>query len=134
MNVLFVCEGNKMRSQMAEAFYNQLTGTQNASSAGAIADDGTQISQRCIDVMNEVGIDMTDRRSTLLTQELVTRADKLMLFPTDYMPDFAKDADNVEVWDVADPHYNKDKGMDFVRQVRDDIRKHIEALIETTKL
>ena len=132
MNVLFVCEGNKMRSQMAEAFYNDATGTQDATSAGAIAEDGTEISQRCIDVMSEVGIDMAERRSALLTRELAQSADRLILFPTDFMPDYAKDSDKAELWEVADPHYNKDKGMDFVRQVRDDIRKHVELLIGDT--
>ena len=39
MKILFVCEGNMMRSQMAEAFYNELTGTRDAISAGTAAEE-----------------------------------------------------------------------------------------------
>lgn len=119
-----------MRSQMAEAFYNHVTHSNDAISAGALGEDGTEISKRCIEVMHEVGIDMTKQRSAGLTEELVNSADKLVLFPTDYMPDYAKNLPNTEIWDVADPHYNKEKGMDFVRQVRDEIRNRVDSLIK----
>lgn len=34
MKILFVCRGNNCRSQIAEAVYNRLTGSNDASSAG----------------------------------------------------------------------------------------------------
>lgn len=129
MNILFVCEGNKMRSQMAEAFYNHATSTRDAVSAGAIGEEGTEVSQRCIQVMHEVGIDISHLRSSELTKHMVEQADKVILFPTEFMPDYARDSPKAERWDVADPHYNKDKGMDFVRRVRDDIRARVDTLI-----
>jgi protein-tyrosine-phosphatase len=80
--------------------------------------------------MNEVGIDISQSRSSKLTERMVEAADKIILFPTDYMPDYAKDSPKAELWDVADPHYNKDKGMAFVREVRDDIKRRVEELIK----
>ena len=51
MKVLFICEGNMMRSQMAEAFYNSMTKSNDASSAGATAETKDHISKRTIEAM-----------------------------------------------------------------------------------
>lgn len=34
---------------------------------------------------------------------------------------------------MAEVFYNKDKGMDFVREVRDEIRQRVEKLIRETR-
>jgi protein-tyrosine-phosphatase len=107
-----------------------MTGTHNAKSAGAIGDEGTEISSRCLEVMKEVGMDLSNERSHLLTESMVDSVEKVILFPTDFMPDYAKNSPKAETWDVADPHYNKDKGMAFVREVRDDIKRRVEELIK----
>jgi arsenate reductase len=58
-NVLFVCVHNSARSQMAEAFLNQLGGDLfNAHSAGL---EPGRLNPIVVEVMREVGLDLTDR-------------------------------------------------------------------------
>jgi len=132
MKTLFVCEGNMMRSQMAEAFYNALTKSNDAMSAGATAETKDHISKRAIEAMGDVGMDTMNLRPKQLTEQMVNDAERVIYFPSDYMPDYVKQSEKAELWEVIDPHYHKEKGMELVRQVRDDIKIQVEKLIEET--
>lgn len=127
MKVLFVCQGNIMRSPMAEVWYNELTGTRDATSAGA-APGGDYTDPRVVAVMNEAGIDTSHIASTQLTPELIDAADKVILFPTPLMPDYALRSPKAELWDIADPWY-QGGGPELLRRVRDDIKQRVEQLI-----
>ena len=60
-SVLFICKHNAVRSQMAEAFLNNIYGDRySAFSAGS---DPTQIDPLVIMVMREIGIDVSNYRS-----------------------------------------------------------------------
>lgn len=130
VRILFICEGNMMRSQMAEAFYNSLIGAHEATSAGAIAKTKDHISPRALEVLDEVGLDGGDLKPLQLTKQMVKQADKVVYFPSDYMPSYVKDSPKAELWKVIDPHYHKEQGMPLVRQVRDDIHQRVKKLIE----
>lgn len=130
MKILFVCEGNMMRSQMAEAFYNALTNTDDAISAGAVAETKNHISPRAIEALQEVDLDGRMLQPKQLTQEMVKGVDKIVYFPSDYMPDYVIKSPKAEFWDVIDPHYHKEQGTVLVRQVRDEIRTRVEKLLE----
>lgn len=129
MRVLFVCQGNIMRSPMAEAFYNDIVG-EGATSAG-VAPGGEFADSRVAAVMSEIDIDISRAASTKLTPELVDQADIVVLFPTPLMPDYALKSEKAIHWDVADPWY-EGAGPDLLRQVRDDIRARVESLIKET--
>ncbi len=129
MRVLFVCEGNMMRSQMAEAFYNTLTASNDAASAGATAETKDHISKRAIEVMDDIGYDMTNLKPKQLTEKMVHKADQVIYFPSDYMPDYVRQSSKSELWNVIDPHYHKEQGMELVQQVRDEIKQRVEKLI-----
>lgn len=85
MKVLFICEGNMMRSQMAEAFYNTLTGTNSAFSAGAMAALKDHIAERAKIVMDEISISTDGMRSDQLTEEMVKQAQSSVAF-LGYLP------------------------------------------------
>ena len=74
--VLFVCIGNSGRSQMAEAFFNRLSKTWKAISAGTNPDDN--IHPYTIRVMKEVGVDVSKQKPKLLTQRMIEKADKII--------------------------------------------------------
>lgn len=130
MKVLFVCEGNMMRSQMAEAFYNNLTKTQNATSAGALATQADAVFPEIFTVMNEVGVSMEGMKSDQLTPEMVDGADKIILFPTPYMPEYAAKSPKATLWKVDDPYYKASDSEAAVRHARDVILAHVKELIE----
>lgn len=66
--VLFVCTGNSARSQMAEAFLRQLGGDRfEVHSAGSVAKG---IHPLTVQVMQEVGIDISSQRSKDMTEYL----------------------------------------------------------------
>lgn len=119
-----------MRSQMAEAFYNGFTNSNDATSAGATAETKDHISKRAIEAMGDIGVDVTNLKPKQLTEQMVNSADKIIYFPSDYMPDYVKQSPKSELWDVVDPHYHQEEGMELVYKVRDDISHRIEKLIQ----
>jgi arsenate reductase (thioredoxin) len=60
-NVLFICVHNSARSQMAEAFLNQIGGDQFAAESAGL-EPGT-MNPLVVDVMNEVGIDLAEKET-----------------------------------------------------------------------
>lgn len=119
-----------MRSQMAEAYYNALTATHDASSAGAQAIPlGRSVEPRVFAAMKEDSIDTTGMTNTQLTQEMANAADKIVWFPTPFMPDYIKNSEKAEFWDIADPWYMAD-GDAYIRPARDDIKQRVQKLID----
>ncbi|CAB4243251.1 Serine hydroxymethyltransferase [Methylacidimicrobium sp. AP8] len=77
-NVLFVCTGNVCRSPMAQGLLQDLVQGRHdirVDSAGIGAVSGIMPSQQAIDVMQEIGIDISGIRSKPISAELVRRAD-----------------------------------------------------------
>jgi RpiB/LacA/LacB family sugar-phosphate isomerase len=77
-NILFVCTGNVCRSPMAEGLFARATrgrGEFRAFSAGLGAVDGQPPTPHAVAAMRELGIDISQQRSRLLTADLVREAD-----------------------------------------------------------
>ena len=73
---LFVCLHNAGRSQMSAALLERAAqGRHLALSAGSEADPNGQVHPQVVEVMREIGIDLSDRRPQRLTQELAEQAD-----------------------------------------------------------
>lgn len=124
MKVIFACVHNAGRSQMAAAFFNAA----NVKDSIAIS-AGTQPAERVhpevVDVMNEVGIDLSHARPNLLTEDLAKDADLLVTMGCGDKCPFVPGL-KVEDWPLTDP---KGKSLDEVRKIRDEIERKVEALI-----
>jgi ribose 5-phosphate isomerase B len=76
--VLFVCTGNVCRSPMAEGLFRHATRGRTdcrAISAGVGALEGQPPSPHAVRALKELGIDISQQRSRMLTPELVEQAD-----------------------------------------------------------
>lgn len=125
-HVLFVCLHNAGRSQMSRALFDQAAaGTHTADSAGSIADPNGQVHPEVIEVMNELGIDLSQRRPQPLTTELAQHADVVVTMgcgdACPYIP-----GKRYLDWDLPDP---KGRGVDAARAIRDDIAQRVEQLL-----
>lgn len=79
--VLFVCTGNICRSPMAEGIFRRAVADQNdfqAMSAGLGAANGQPPSAFAVQAVKELGIDISNLRSRMLTPELVEGADYII--------------------------------------------------------
>jgi protein-tyrosine-phosphatase len=125
---------------MARAFYNQLTGTLNADSAGTDVDHpGQTIEERkeerlagghnfyLLDVMNEVGIDISKAKRTQLTEPMLAHYDKIVsIAEKEESPEWLLSTPGVIYWDIEDP-----RGQDFAANAmtRDLVRKKVIDLV-----
>src|SRR6266550_8480076 len=121
--VLFVCNHNAGRSQVAQAFFERLAPPDiRAESAGT--EPAAAIWPEVVEVMREVGIDIVDRKPKKLTREMQLRADLAVTMgcgdACPYVPTAVVD------WDLPDP---AGRPLDEVREIRDEVERRVRALI-----
>lgn len=130
MVILFVCQGNVGRSQMAEAFYNHLTKTKDAASAGISQTTPKRymkLPDGLIGVMKEVGIDMSQNKVKTVTEEMVNQAETIFVMAKkEACPEFLVNSKKAVFWDVQDP-YNL--GLDKGRDIRDLIKSKVGGIV-----
>ena len=125
--LVFVCVHNSGRSQMAEAFFNQMAkGKALALSAGT--QPGDRVNPVVVEAMREVGIDISDNKPKMLTMEMVEKADRMItmgcgadaagLCPAGFI--------QTEDWALSDP---KGKSLEQVRVIRDEIKKRVQRFV-----
>ena len=72
-HILYLCTGNSCRSQMAEGWTRQLGGEQFSAGSAGIEAHGKN--PRAIAVMKEKGVDISAQESTIVSDEMLQRAD-----------------------------------------------------------
>lgn len=127
MKVLFVCVENAGRSQMAEAFAKTYgKGKVEAISAGTMPVE--ELNPVVIEAMREKGIDLSTNRPKLITNQMVQEADMIIVMGCSaqgFCP--APLLNKVTDWGIEDP---KDKPIEKVRAIRDEIEGRVKKLIE----
>ena len=125
-----MCEGNAMRSPMAEAFFNEFTGSNQAISAGAAPFPvGGGAFPEVNAAMKELGLSLDGHASQKITPEIVEWADIVIGFPTPMMPDYVKNSPKYHHWDIADPYYAPEDGTDYIRLARDKIETRVKEML-----
>jgi protein-tyrosine-phosphatase len=122
--VLFVCEQNAGRSQMAAALTAQLgAGRVHVRSAGSMPAE--QISPAVAQAMSELGLDLADEFPKPLTDDVVRAADVVITMGCgDACPIYP--GKRYLDWELTDP---SGLGIDDVRPIRDDIKGRVRALL-----
>ena len=126
--VLFVCVHNSGRSQMAEAFFNNLAGGKaQALSAGTQPAD--KVNPVVVEAMKEVGMDISGKKPKMLTMDMVEKADRMITMGCGAEAEAICPAGFIktEDWELEDP---KDKSLEQVRKIRDEIKKRVTRLIK----
>ena len=123
--VLFVCVHNSGRSQMAAAFMERLAnGVVAVDSAGTVPSDA--VNPVVVDAMREKGIDVSEGKPKLLTQDMADAADRIITMgcsieeacPATFVP--------TEDWGLEDP---AGKAIDEVRAIRDEVQVRVKRLL-----
>jgi len=126
--VVFVCVHNAGRSQIAEAFFNQMAqGKAFALSAGT--QPGDKVNPVVVAAMKEAGIDISSSKPKMLTPEMIEKADKMItmgcgdeaggLCPAGFI--------ETEDWALDDP---QGKSLAQVRIIRDKIQQRVNRLLQ----
>lgn len=139
VRVLFLSDSNSARPQMAEALLRSLGGNRyDVRSAGP--DEPAPLHPLAIQVMAEVGLDVSGQRSKYLNAYLyldtqfdhvITLCDRARVV----CPDFARDSETLH-WQVDDPAAAPGTDAERLaafRRVRDDLRLSLEEWIAATK-
>jgi arsenate reductase len=109
---------------MAAGFMTALSeGRVEVRSAGSMPAD--QVNPVAVQAMEEVGVDITDQRPTILTTDAVRASDVVVTMGCgDACPIFP--GKRYEDWKLDDP---AGQGIDAVRPIRDDIHTRVQTLL-----
>lgn len=133
--VLILCTGNSCRSQIAEAWWNQLgAGEWLASSAGS--NPAGYVHPLAITVMAEEGIDLSGYQSQHLNEFTDEPFDLVVTVcdnAKESCPVFAKTGETFH-WPFEDPAHatgSDEEKLEVFRKVRDQIRHRISEYLAT---
>ncbi len=123
--VLFVCVENAGRSQIAEGFFRKYA-PKGYATLSAGTKPVSEINPLVLQVMKEVGIDISNQRSKDLTEDMLRNASTVVnmgcmdndFCPTLYIP-------KVMDWGIEVP---KGKTIGKVREIRDKIERRVREL------
>ena len=123
-SVLFVCVHNAGRSQMAAGFMSHLgQGRVEVLSAGSAPKDS--INPIAVEVMAEIGIDISNNSPKVLTNDAVEQSDAVITMGCgDVCPFYP--GKRYEDWVLDDP---AGQGIESVRVIRDEIKVRVETLL-----
>jgi arsenate reductase (thioredoxin) len=121
---LFVCLHNAGRSQMSQALFERAAGGRHhALSAGTTP--GDRVHPEVVEVMDELGIDVSGNVPRQLTRELAEQADVVVTMGCGDECPYIPGKRYID-WDLEDP---KGRPVHEVRATRDDIERRVRDLV-----
>ena len=132
--VLFLCVHNSFRSQMAEAYFNKFAKERNlnwqAKSAGFL--EAEQINEKAIVLMEEEGIDISEKKPKLMTKEMIKEAEKIIVVCKECEEqglclNLPQDKE-IDYWRLENP---AEMELDKARVIRDSIKEKVKILVES---
>lgn len=127
--ILSVCVENAGRSQMAEGFFNQKYAPKGFRAISAGTRSVSKINPMAVQVMKEVGIDISSQKSKLITEHMIKGSEKsanMGCIDKDECPVLF--INDVVDWGIEDP---KGKPIEKVREIRDEIERHVKEIAQS---
>lgn len=128
--ILFICQANVGRSQMAQGFYNSLTNSNDAISAG-VEDFRLKYNyhptEEIILAMNEAGVDISKQKIKVLNQRMLKKVNRIIVLCDKLLcPKFLLSDERVIFMTVQDLHQ---QGVRTIRAIRNQIKAIVLSLI-----
>jgi protein-tyrosine-phosphatase len=123
--VLFVCVENAGRSQIAEAFFRKFAPKGYITISAGTRPTG-EINPAVVQVMKEVGLNISKQKSRILTEDMIRNADvtvNMGCMDKEVCPTLV--IHNLLEWGIENP---KGKSLERVREIRDDIEQRVKQL------
>lgn len=124
--VIFACVHNAGRSQMAAAFFNVMADPDKARALSAGTQPGERLHPEVLEVMQEIGIDLSEAKPRKLTDELARDAHWLITLgcgeACPNVPGLQR-----EDWPLDDP---KGRTVPQVERIRDELAARVAGLLE----
>ncbi len=124
--VLLICKSNTGRSQMAAAFLRKMKPELFVMDAGNQVNEraGSIIHEYVIEVMSELGFDLSKQTRKQLTPDMITEADKIIVMDDkENLPDYLLNSGKVIFWDIEDA---AGTDLEFHRKIRDQVKDLVE--------
>lgn len=136
MNILFVCTGNTCRSPMAEGYLKSKKLPDIFVKSAGFGEYGYPASPNSIEVMGEVGIDISSHTSSIINEQLIGWADKIICMTISHKSvllglGVCEDKLSVLGNGISDPY---GQSVYFYRSARDEIFTAIDDLFDKTEL
>lgn len=132
IKIYFICIFNRARSQMAEAFAKKYGGDGVVVSSAGV-DGAKDIHPMTIDVMKEIGIDISRNKSKTINMKTFVGSDvivKLCEEANERCPIVPFGIQN-EQWDIQDPmpREGSESDIEQFRRARDEIETLVKGLL-----
>ena len=138
MKVLFICNANVGRSQVAHAYFDTLS-KHDSDSAGISVDEIAAMNfaskkhkdnptQRSVQyIRREFGVDIGEKEKQQLVPEMLVTADlAIVIAEKESWPGYLKEGGKVLFWDIQDPVTMAD---DFAENVYRQVQRRVERLV-----
>jgi len=132
VNILYLCTGNSCRSQIAEGWTRKLGGGRVQVQSAGIEAHGKN--PRAIKVMQEAGIDISAQESTIVTDDMLQRADVVVTVcghADEQCPVLPPGVKKVH-WPLTDPAKatgSESEIMNEFRATRSDVETRVKELL-----
>lgn len=137
VKIYFLCIFNRARSQMAEAFAKQYGGDRVVVESAGV-DGARDVHPMTIEVMQEVGIDISQHESKTINMKKFVGSDivvKLCEEANERCP-IVPFGIRHEQWSIEDPipKDGSDSDLETFRRVRDDIELRVKTLLQSVEV
>lgn len=123
--VLFACVHNAGRSQMAAAVFNHLVDPMRARAISAGTQPAVNVHPEVVEVMRELGVDLSSVIPVKLTDELAATADILVTMGCGEACPVVSGVEREE-WPLEDPNGLR---VERVREIRSEVERRVRLLL-----